>query len=74
MDINVDVNDMWGIFRSILCECLDSFALLDTVVSKHSCHPTSWMTPELLSLIKKKNKLNDKLNFLSVIMTYVFEE
>ena len=55
MDIyDDDVNDMWHFFVSILYHCLDMYTPSHTVPIKHSHHPTSWISPDLLTAIKHK--------------------
>ena len=60
MDIFDSVDDMWSFINSILCECLDMFAPLHSVVCKRSRHPTPWLTPSLLSAIKQKKQAKRK--------------
>ena len=60
MDIYDDVNEMWEFFSTILQCCLDQYAPCHTVVSKHSHHPTPWLTPALSSAIKLKQKKQAK--------------
>ena len=61
MDVYDDINDMVGFFVSILFQCLDSYAPLNTVPIKNSRHATpGWMTPDALRMIKQKAKAKHK--------------
>jgi len=56
MKIYDDHNDMWDFFIKIIISCLDTYAPLKKVYSKYSqCH-TPWLSPEILSTIREKQR------------------
>ena len=56
MEIYDDPDDMWGFFCQIVTSCLDKFVPLQKVRSKYSKRSTPWITPEVLSAIKEKQR------------------
>ena len=63
MDIYDSVDDMWSFITSTLHECLDIFAPLHPVVCKKSRRPTPWLTPPLLSAIKRKKQAKRRAEY-----------
>ena len=56
MEMYDDPDDMWGFFIHIITSYLDKYTPLQKVLCKHSRHHTPWLSPEILSAIREKQK------------------